>query len=57
MEKSPQNGARDAHEPPRRAPYRPPTLRAHGSIQAITQAKFVNAPHFDGAGGGGKTSV
>ncbi len=57
MEKSPQNGARDANEPPRRAPYRPPTLRAHGSIQAITQAKFVNAPHFDGAGGGGKTSV
>ena len=54
MEKSPRTVDR---EKPRRAPYHPPKLRAHGSIQSLTQARFVNAQRADGAGGGGKTSV
>ena len=54
MQKSPKTheGAK-----PRRAPYRAPKLRAYGSIQSITQAKFVLSSKPDGAGGGGKTQV
>ena len=54
VEKSPKTGERVK---PRRAPYRPPKLRVYGSIQAITLARHVQATKFDGAGGGGKTSV
>jgi hypothetical protein len=54
MEKSPKNPERAK---PRRAPYRRPTLRAYGSIQSITQARFVLSSKSDGAGGGGKTRV
>ncbi len=54
MEKRPQASER---KNPRRTPYRQPKLRVHGSIQSITQAKFVNSSRSDGAGGGGKTSV
>ena len=40
-----------------RKPYRRPQVRAHGSVHAITQARQVVASKFDGAGGGGKTSI
>lgn len=54
MDKTPKTTERAK---PRRAPYRQPKLRDYGSIESITQSKFINAPRFDGAGGGGKTNV
>ena len=54
MEKTPQTGI---PEQPRRAPYRPPTLRAYGSIQAITQSRSFLRMVDDGAGGGGKSNA
>jgi hypothetical protein len=56
MEKQPQPQGGESR-PPRRAPYHPPRLRDHGSIQSITQAQFIHAARSDGAGGGGKTNV
>jgi hypothetical protein len=54
MEKKPTTTERAK---PRRAPYRQPKLRDYGSIQSITQSKFVYSSRYDGAGGGGKTRV
>ena len=53
MEKSP----RTERAKPRRAPYRPPKLRAYGSLQSITRAKWLLSSRYDGGGGGGKTRV
>ena len=54
MKKPPRKAGRPASK---RAPYRPPKLRAYGNIQSITRATTIASPQMDGAGGGGKTQI